>query len=189
MTREPHPWAADLAPLYAQVWICLVRGVNDRRAAARHPTLATVAPGGLPRARTVVLRAADPANGRLDVHTDIHSAKISELRETPFAALHVWDQSAHLQIRLECSASILAGADVADIWARVPGPSRASYGAAPHPGQPIDDSAAYEARSDEAAFSVMRFEVNAIDALHLGPVHRRARFERVADWRGQWLVP
>ena len=58
MTLELHPWAADLQELQAQVWTRLVRGVRDRRAPSRHPTLATVSPEGKPEARTVVLRCA-----------------------------------------------------------------------------------------------------------------------------------
>ena len=54
----------------------LLRGVRDRRAPTRHPTLATVTPDGRPKARTVVLRAADKQAGILELHTDLHSAKV-----------------------------------------------------------------------------------------------------------------
>jgi pyridoxine/pyridoxamine 5'-phosphate oxidase len=63
MTTVLHPWAADLSDLHAQVWTRLMRGVRDRRASSRHPTLATVTPDGKPQARTVVLRAADISAG------------------------------------------------------------------------------------------------------------------------------
>ena len=89
MNTDPHPWACDLSQLYAEVWARLTRGVHDRHAPARHPTLATVTPEGRPQARTVVLRAADKAAGTLDIHTDLRSAKVGDLRVTPFAALHV----------------------------------------------------------------------------------------------------
>ena len=94
MTPGPHPWASDLSQLYAEVWTRLTRGVHDRHAPARHPTLATVTPEGKPQARTVVLRAANKTTGTLDIHTDLGSAKVEDLRVTPFAALHVWDSSA-----------------------------------------------------------------------------------------------
>jgi drug/metabolite transporter (DMT)-like permease len=77
MTTDPHPWATGLESpdaqvcLHAQVWARLLRGVGDRHAPARHPVLATVAQGGMPQARTVVLRAADAAAGTLDIHTDL----------------------------------------------------------------------------------------------------------------------
>ena len=189
MIRDPHPWASRLETLYAQVWTCLIRGVHDRRAPARHPVLATVSEQGMPRARTVVLRRADRAAGSLDIHTDIHSAKVAELRKMPFAALHVWDGAAHLQLRLEAEVAILAGPEVIDIWARVPEPSRLSYGSEPAPGQPIASALAYVKSPDPASFAVLRLSVDAVDVVHLGESHRRARFERQDEWHGQWLAP
>ena len=89
MSDDPHPWASELQQLYRQVWLGLARGVGDRHAPARHPTLATVTPEGLPRARTVVLRHADAESGTLHVHSDLNSAKMAGPLATPFAALHV----------------------------------------------------------------------------------------------------
>ncbi len=186
---DPHPWAADLATLQAQVWLLLVRGVGDRHAAARHPTLATLSPVGWPEARTVVLRAADPVAGHLDLHTDLRSAKVASLRANPRATLHVWDASAHLQTRIEATVTILTGADVADIWARVPDASRSGYGALHAPGLPIADPLAHDRTPDPASFAVLRCAVQAVDVLHLGPRHRRARFDPANGWAGQWLAP
>ena len=189
MTSEPHPWAANLADLHAKVWTQLIRGVGDRRSAARHPTLATVTPGGMPRARTAVLRAANSKAATLDLHTDLRSAKIAELETTPHAALHVWDSTAHLQIRIEASVAILTGADAADIWARMPEPARSIYGVVPAPGTVITDSLGYGKNPEAAAFALLRLRILAMDVLHLGPHHRRARFDRDGGWQGQWLVP
>ncbi|MFN3912765.1 pyridoxamine 5'-phosphate oxidase family protein [Hyphomonas sp.] len=189
MTRDPHPWAAGLASLHAQVWTCLVRGVHDRRAPARHPALATVTPDGMPRVRTVTLRRADRLAAQLDIHTDLKSAKVSELRARPFAALHVWDGPGHLQIRIEAEAEILSGADVADIWARVPEASRLTYGIVPPPGEPIVSALDYASAPGRESFALLRLRVRAIDVLHLGPDHRRACFRRADGWTGQWLAP
>lgn len=189
MSRDPHPWASRLETLYAQVWTCLIRGVHDRRAPARHPTLATVSERGLPQARTVVLRHVDRLACSLDIHTDIHSAKVAELRTTPFAALHVWDGAAHLQLRLEAEVAILSGPEIIDIWARVPEPSRLSYGSEPAPGQPIASALDYVKSPHPADFAVLRSKINVIDVLHLGDTHRRARFDRQDKWQGQWLAP
>lgn len=178
MTLELHPWAADLADLHLQVWTRLVRGVRDRRAPSRHPTLATVSPEGKPEARTVVLRAADKGAATLDIHTDLHSAKVAGLRRTPFAALHVWDATARLQTRIEATVAILTGPDAAVIWDGVPDMSRPSYGSLPSPGQPIAQALDYARQPDPARFAVLRLTVQRIDALHLGPDHRRARFDR-----------
>ncbi len=189
MTSDLHAWANDLTTLHNEVWDRLIRGVHDRRAAARHPTLTTVVPKGFPEARTVVLRAVDRTAASLDVHTDVRSAKVLALQADPRAALHVWDPSAHLQTRIEVAAEILTGDAVAAIWARVPDVSRQSYGTIPAPGQPIPDARAYAKHANPTAFAVLRLHVEAIDALHLGRDHRRARFERSGNWVGQWLVP
>lgn len=189
MKPDVHPWACDLPQLHAQVWTRLIRGVHDRRAPARHPTLATVTPDGKPQARTVVLRAADKPAGTLDIHTDLRSAKVGDLRVTPFAALHVWDASAHLQLRLEAHVTVLAGPDVAAIWAGVPVATRLSYGSIPAPGQPIAGALDYTKVPEPASFVVLRLQVSAVDALHLGPNHRRARFDRQNAWAGAWLAP
>lgn len=163
--------------------------MGDRHAPARHPTLATVTPDGRPRARTVVLRRADASAGTLDVHTDLESPKVAELRATPFAALHVWDGSAHLQIRAEVEVMIASGQEVADIWAGVPQTSRSSYGGTPGPGISIADSLDYAKHSDPNRFAVLQLHILTLDILHLGPVHRRARFERHSAWQGEWLAP
>lgn len=175
--------------MQAHVWTMLGRGVRDRRAAARHPVLATVSPDGRPQARTVVLRGLDLASALIDIHTDLRSAKVADLRANPQAALHVWDSGAHLQIRLDTHATILSGAEVARDWARVPEGSRSAYGARPAPGQPVAHALGYEARPDAGCFAVLRLQVEAMDILHLGADHRRAHFVRADDWAGQWVSP
>ncbi len=189
MTTDPHPWAADLASLLAQVWAGLVRGVADPQALARHPTLATVSPAGLPEARTVVLRAADPVAGTLDIHTDLRSAKVTALWANPRATLHVWDATARLQTRIDVLVTILLGAKVAAIWADVPDPSRQSYGTMPAPGTPIASSLEYQKPPDAGAFAVLRCAVQGMDVVHLGPQHRRARYDRALGETGHWLAP
>lgn len=189
MTQDPHSWAQTLDGLFNQAWVRLIRGVHDRHTATRHPTLASVDKHGQPQARTVVLRAADKNAATLQIHTDLHSAKVAELRTNPAAALHVWDASAHLQIRIAAQVSILTGDAVSAIWDKVPTPSRSSYGSMPAPGQPVADALAYRKGPDPAAFAVIQLDLQAMDLLHLGPNHRRARFLRSDDWRGEWLVP
>lgn len=97
--HDPHPWALDLDTLHDQAWQRLIRGVRDRHAPARHPSLATVSPDGFPQVRTVVLRAADRSHQRLEIHTNLFSAKVEDLRHTPHASrratrLGQWFESA-----------------------------------------------------------------------------------------------
>ncbi|MGS2742488.1 pyridoxamine 5'-phosphate oxidase family protein [Halomonas sp. LS-001] len=187
--HNPHPWAEELPRLHEHLWSRLIRGVHDRHAPARHPVLATVSSQGEPQARTVVLREADKQAATLTFYTDLHSAKVLELTNTPKASLHIWDASAHLQTRIQADVSILSGDDVRERWKKVPEHSRSAYSTGSAPGQPIADSLAYTKTPDPAAFAVLHLKVQAIDALHLGSYHRRARFQRIDDWAGQWLVP
>jgi pyridoxamine 5'-phosphate oxidase len=189
MSLDPHPWARQLDTLFDQAWQRLVRGVHDRHAPARHPTLATVSPDGWPQARTVVLRAADRLQGRLEIHTNLHSSKIADLMANPVAAFHVWDSGSRLQIRAETDVEIACGPEVAATWARVPEQSRTAYSSSHRPGHAIPDALAYDSQPDTAAFAVLHLNVRALDLLHLGSHHRRARFQRADQWAGQWLAP
>lgn len=182
-------WFETLPGLWTGMWDCLAEGVVRRDAPARHVVLATQAPDGWPAARTVVLRGADAGMGIVEVHTDLHSAKVDELRRDGRAAILVWDSERRLQARLSVLVTVSAGAAVADIWARVPDPSRQSYGVVPAPGTPIADALAYEKRADGATFAVLRCVLDRVDLVHLGEVHRRAGYQRDSGWTGRWLVP
>ena len=114
---------------------------------------------------------------------------MTELQATPFAALHVWDGSAHLQIRAEAEVTIASGNAANDIWMGVPERSRSSYGGEPAPGSVIDDSLAYARQANPDRFAVLQLHIVALDVLHLGKDHRRARFERALTWKGVWLSP
>jgi len=178
-------WFNTLTALRAQVWHLL----SHRDGPPLTPVMATVGRDGWPEARMVVLRGADPALATVEVHTDLHSAKIASLRALPRAALQFWLPQHDLQIRLSCSVEILSGPEVADIWAKVPDPSRQSYGITPAPGTPIVNALDYVKSPDPTTFAVLRCAVQHIDAVHLGVAHRRAAFSRATDWRGEWLSP
>lgn len=189
MNPDPHPWAHSLAGLFQEVWTRLHRGVHDRRAAARHMTLATVCPDGKPQARTVVLRRADKADGNVSIHTDLRSGKISDLRATDWAALHVWDSAAHLQLRMITRAKIITGEEVAAVWEQMPEHARHAYGGSPAPGTSIESALEYDKTPTQAAFAVVTLAIEEMDVLYLGRAHKRARFCRGDGWSGEWLVP
>ncbi|MBZ5488075.1 pyridoxamine 5'-phosphate oxidase family protein [Halomonas aquamarina] len=189
MATSEHPWAEALPLLYNHLWACLTQGVNDRHAPARQPTLATVSENGMPQARTVVLREADPQAATLATYTDIHSHKIAALRAHPVAALHVWDAEQKLQLRLEADVTLLSGEEASARWQQIPEHARAAYSSGSAPGEPIAEALAYTKTPAQNAFAVLWFEVKAIEALHLGRQHRRAVFKRADNWAGQWLVP
>ena len=171
------------------------RGVADRRSAFRSPALATVGLDGRPQVRTVVLRGFDAAARLVTVHSDLRAAKIAALRADPSAALHVWDDGAQVQVRIDGTATIAAGDDLARAeWARLHEGSRAAYSLQPAPATPVEEPADIP-RVDEAAafaqFAVLRVRVNRLEWLHLAREgQRRASFVWRDDVLEQrWLVP
>lgn len=182
-------WFETLEGLLDQVWQRLSHGVADRDAPARQPTLATISPDGWPEARTVVLRRAEPTEALVEVYTDSASDKIASLQRTPRAALHVWEPTLDLQLRLQADVTLLQGETVMDRWTPLPKVARLSYGVTPPPGTPIADAHAYHKTPDQSRFCVLSLTLNHIDVVHLGAHHRRASFSATDGWAGQWLVP
>lgn len=183
MSEPTLPSLLDLA------WSRITRGVRDKRSAARHPTLATVAPGGRPELRTVVLRAADRAGATLEMHTDTASPKVMALRDNPLAEIHVWEAGQHLQMRLSGRIKVLTGAEVADRWARIPEAARQSYGSRPPPGGQIDGPFDYDTPGDPARFAALVCHLDRIDLLRLGSPHHRALYHAADGWAGRWVAP
>ena len=183
-------WFETLEGLRARVWQRLGRGVADRRAPARHPTLATVGEDGAPEARTVVLRGASEGAGSVTIYTDAASAKVAELAREPRAALHVWEPKDRLQIRLALTVTVRTGAALDPLWDALSPEARRAYGGWPEPGVPIDDPVAdYAETRERARFAVLEGRVERIEALHLGEWHRRADYSRADGFAGAWIAP
>ena len=183
-------WETRLEDTLAEAWRRLVRGAADRRAPARNPALATTARDGAPALRTVVLRAADPAAGTLEVHTDAASAKAGEIAAEPRVALLVWEAKARLQIRVAAEAAALDGAARAARWARVPDGARRAYGGTPAPGVPLAVPEDHDPTPQASRFLPLVLTATEIETLLLGPdLHRRARFRRASGWAGEWIAP
>ncbi|MEO1703262.1 MAG: pyridoxamine 5'-phosphate oxidase family protein [Pseudomonadota bacterium] len=187
---KPFDFSGSLDATWDMIWQLLVRGVADRYAPERHPTLATTGLDGSPQLRTVVLRAVDRAETRLDCHTDLRSAKISELETDPRCAIHIWNPKRKLQMRIGATAELQAGADVDDVWQRVPEVSRHAYGGTHLPGAPIDDPTDFEPAPERTRFGVVMLGLHSVETLCLAPDrHYRALYLKEDDWRGQWLAP
>lgn len=182
-------WFETLDGLWGRMWQTLGRGVADGKHPARLPTFATVSPDGWPEARSVVLRSATQEDGTVSVQTDLTSSKMTSLRASPRAALHVWDRKQALQIRLQTEVTVEHGDTVRDIWAAVPDVGRQSYGITPPPGTAISDALDYVKAPDPATFAVLTCQIVQVDLVHLGDDHRRAGYTRTGDWAGQWLSP
>ena len=182
-------WFETTEGQWQKLWSVLGRGVADAKHPARRPTFATVSPDEWPEARTVVLRSADQAAAELTLHTDLYSDKITSLRTTPRAALHIWVPQQNLQLRLQAGVTIQHGGDTRALWDKIPDHAQQSYGVTPPPGTPIAGALDYVKEPDPATFAVLICALTHIDVVHLGDDHRRIAFSRDRGWAGQWLSP
>lgn len=189
----------DLDGFRAEGWRRLAEGVKDRHSPFHTPSLATVDAAGRPRLRTVVLRAVEAGEGTLRFHCDRRSDKAREIAESGFAALHVYDRKAKLQLRLEGQAHLHHADALADAaWKAALAMSRVCYGIDPAPGTPLAAGDAYalpgedpEARLGRENFCAVVLTVERIDLLYLDRRgHRRTVFCREGDeWGRAWVAP
>lgn len=180
----------DLDETLAEVWDILAKGVTHGDAPARLPVLATVDATGTPRLRTVALRAAHKSTAILEIHTDILSSKIRELRDNPHVSLLIWHSDILVQLRLSGTAQINTTGIAAQRWMDVPVASRVSYGHLPPPGTKIAASDAYECNPSPDRFAVLVIQLTHIESVSLDPAgHRRAEFIPDDAWQGHWVSP
>ena len=179
----------DLKEMHEYAWSLITRGTVDKRSPARHPTLGTNGIFGMPELRTVVLRHADQMAAKLEVHTDLKSRKIEELKINPKVGLHIWFPKNKLQIRLKAVSEIKTGETLRKKWDQVPHNSRISYGTLPAPGTSISTSFSYKKPANFERFSVIEVKIEEMDLTHLGTRHTRALFTKESKWSGTWLAP
>ena len=86
----------DLKEMHEYAWRLITRGTVDKKSPARHPTLGTNGVFGMPELRTVVLRGANEEAATLEVHTDVESRKVEELRSKDLS----FDEDVQLLIRM-----------------------------------------------------------------------------------------
>lgn len=195
------------------VWRRLERASADRNAAMRWVTLATISQDGQPRARTVVLRAAQPSDWCIEVHTDRRSPKMSDLSKTPAAELVALDARHGLQFRLAGVIDIASPQRTEDVWRQLHPGARKPYAAVDAPGTILNRSGplteavaspssglAFDIIESDASepddaiknFAVLILQVHRIDWLWLAEEgHQRAYFERGSDGQvtSRWLAP
>lgn len=182
--------APSLSEFLSLGWARLIAGATSPEAAARHPTLGTFGLSGWPEMRSVVLRRADPDAAVVEVHTDVASEKVSELRENGHAGLHVWDPAEALQIRVRGRMQEIPRKDLPEIWEKVPAHARKVYGGHPYPGYAIHSPSDHTDDPQLDRFAVLRLTVEEIELLLIDPEkHKRAVFRRVDGFAGQWIAP
>ena len=180
-----------------EAFALLAAATKDRAAPFRTVTLATVAAGGGPDVRIVVLRSFDPAGRRLSVHTDARSAKVAQIQAHPAVALLAWDPVRRLQLRLRGQASLRSGdAMTRDAWEGLPGATRHLYRLRQVPGTRLPEPSPNQYDEAPEAFGFARFLVvdiafDRLEALHLTHLGQiRARFDFAgAAVDAAWLVP
>jgi hypothetical protein len=167
------------------------------------PVVCSVDEQGLPHARVMVLRKADPAAGTLRFHTDARSPKVGQLDGKPVAVL-AYHAAEQVQLRISGQARIgRSVAEVDGIWNQSTLFARRCYLAEQAPGTPLPGPAsglpawiegqqptAEQIVPARANFAVLWVGVTSIDWLHLANSgHRRALFRAEDGWAGAWVAP
>jgi pyridoxamine 5'-phosphate oxidase len=181
-------------------WRPLLRGAREREGrspAARWLQLATVAPDGTPRVRTLVFRGwTDGA--ALDLLTDGRSAKLAELQQHPAVELCWLLPKARCQFRLRGELLTLPTDEERSgrqrHWQGLTPAARALWGW-PEPGAPLDAAAAFPAAlADETPlpdhFQLLRIALEQVELLELRDhPHQRRRWLREGGWMEERLNP
>lgn len=195
--------ADSLPDILAHAWSLLVRGGADRKSPVHTPVVASVDATGLPQARVMVLRKADPAAASLRFHTDARSPKVAQLDGKPVAVL-AYHAAEQVQLRVSGTARVLTDGDMVEgIWAQSTLFARRCYLAEQAPGTPLPGPAsglpawiegqqptAEQIVPARANFATLWIDVTVIDWLHLANSgHRRAVFRSGDGWAGEWVAP
>ncbi|MCP9809721.1 pyridoxamine 5'-phosphate oxidase family protein [Cyanobium sp. HWJ4-Hawea] len=181
-------------------WRPLLRGAREREGRSpmgRWLQLATVAPDGSPRVRTLVFRGwSGPAE--LDLLTDGRSAKPAELLHQPQVELCWLLPKARSQFRLrgrlEKMEPDLQLRERKRHWQTLSPGGRALW-SWPTPSEPFATGALFPEELDDVVpmpehFLLLRFALSQVELLELvGHPHRRRRWRRESCWREEALNP
>ncbi|MCS5690582.1 pyridoxamine 5'-phosphate oxidase family protein [Cyanobium sp. FGCU-6] len=181
-------------------WRPLLRGAREREGRSpqsRWLQLATVAPDGTPRVRTLVFRGW--AQGAvLDLLTDSRSSKVAELEHQPAVELCWLLPRARCQFRLRGQLQSLQPEveqrERERHWMVLTPGGRALWGWPP-PGEPLDRQAAFPQELAEDTpmpdpFKLLRIVLEQVELLELADhPHRRRRWRADAGWSEDALNP
>jgi pyridoxamine 5'-phosphate oxidase len=187
----------DLNEVLSNAWDLLVQGVASRKHGFHHAAVATIGVTGKPRIRTVILRAADSAEGTLRFHTDVRSQKCVDLTSNSHLSLVLYDEPSKTQVRVEGTATLHADDALADAsWKAAQPMSKITYGIMPEPGLAIESPdliSMPEPQTDvewaRKHFVVVRVQIQTLQWLYLKQGGQRcAVFDFVHKTR-TWTVP
>jgi pyridoxamine 5'-phosphate oxidase len=196
-----NPLAPDpLAPWRSPLARALHR--NRSKPHSRYAQLATLSTHGRPANRTVVFRGFYHHSNALMFITDIRSAKVTDMTQTPWGELCWYFTQTREQFRLS-GRIILVTADTVDLalsqarrerWDALSEASRQSF-YWPHPGHPrSEDPAAFEVSRLASAFpgpppsfGLGLLQPDAVDHLELrSNPQNRTQYQRLTD--GTWAM-
>lgn len=203
MTLAVKPDTLDA--VLADIWMRLVRGGADRRSAFHTPVVASLGADGVPQQRVMVLRKCVEADATMRFHTDLRSAKVSEIGTRARVSVLGYDAAAKIQIRASGLAVVMSAGEAADAaWSASSPSSRRCYLTRYAPGSVADKPisglpASLESRVPERSeteagrinFAVLTVTLDQLEWLYLAhDGHVRARFAQADSvWRGEWLIP
>lgn len=189
-----------------KAWDLLADSIQDRHSPLRTLSLVTLSKGK-PKVRGLILRAIDPEELYLELHTDVRSGKWEQVSTDPSCALLGWYPEEKLQIRIEGRARCFHKDEMAQAaWSQLPLPSRLSYSSTLSPGTRITSAEigqkAYTAyaRLDQldtdpwqANFGLIRVSISEMELLKIGREgHWRATYGYQGGYparEASWLVP
>jgi len=186
----------------ASLWQQCAENLAAATASARHPfhllTVASNTSTAGPDQRTVVLRSFNEATRTISFHTDIRSAKVSQLAACRHVSLHWYDPAARVQLRIAATAAVHhSDQRAAQAWHRSRTTSRACYTAANAPGSAVEvfpTAPPIPLDEDDRGlihFAVVVCQFSALEVLSLHAAgHQRVRLLLVPEpMRWQLLAP
>lgn len=172
--------------------------VDDSKSLFHTPTLSTFINKKI-SSRTVVLREFNKEQRFLRFHTDSRSNKINQIINQPSSAIHGYDPSLKIQIRLNGQIKIHQNDEISkNAWNQSREMSKICYSVSSSPGKEIIAPEGYDIIKEEIKiedgyknFAVILFKFDYLEFLFLkGAGHRRSSFDwSNGDLISNWLIP
>lgn len=200
MTREFNFNPTQVNTILTESWRHLREAADSETHPWRLGSLATVL-NNRPHVRTVVLRDVQPDERELICYTDLRSAKISQIKDSPCVEWMVYDPTTRVQIRLRGTASIHSNDERSEQhWCESSPEHRREYITVSTPGTRADSAVANlpdylfdrlpndeEAQLGYENFAVIICRIEHLDWLQLRRNgHLAAQFLWTDKWEGHW---
>ena len=123
--------------LWEQAWHLILTHAGQANLAFGTAAVASVGHNGLPRNRTIVLRAADRQAATLTHYTDRRSVKVHELRTNPVLSYLFWDAESQIQFSAHGPTHWLPQNQAHRLFEQLPKHSRKAYATTSAPSSPL----------------------------------------------------